>query len=42
MRKDQENRKATKKAVVQKIREDKIKENLNLSKEHSKSMSKEI
>jgi len=42
LRKDQENIKATEKAVVWKIREDKIKENLNLRKEHDKSSSKEI
>lgn len=42
LRKDQENIKATKKPVVQRIREDKIKENLNLGKEHTKSRSKEI
>lgn len=34
--------KATKKPIVQKIREDEIKENLNLRKEHTKSRNKEI
>jgi len=41
LRKDQENIKA-KKPVVQKIRKDKIKENLKLGKEHAKSRRKEI